>query len=199
MTLISSFSDSLIEAGIDEAGRGALAGPVVAAAVILSRTSEIEGINDSKKLTPQKRKELVLKIKMQAVAYAVSIVNHWEIDKLNILNATFKAMNEAILNLKVKPELVLVDGNQFKNWCGIRHHCIIKGDQKFQSIAAASILAKVTRDEIMMNLHQKYPLFNFAQNKGYPTKKHQELIKRNGISIVHRKSFTQHYFQLTLY
>ena len=175
-------------AGVDEAGRGPLAGPVVAAAVIFDEKTDIPGVNDSKLLTEVKREELFEKIILEALSYSVAIINHDVIDKVNILNATMHAMEKAILSLNIKPDLILVDGNRiFKS--DIPVIPIVKGDGKSFSIAAASILAKVTRDRLMKDLANKFPIYSWDQNKGYPTSKHREVIKIYGPSPFHRKSF----------
>lgn len=178
-----------IESGCDEAGRGCLAGPVVAAAVILSKETQIEGLNDSKQLTPAKRKALVPIIKEQALAYAIAFIDHKRIDEINILNASFEAMNKAVDLLKTRPELLLIDGNRFNAHPSIPHECIIKGDAKFQSIAAASILAKEARDDFMKEIHEKHPEYGWDSNMGYPTKKHKLAIQAFGLSSFHRKTF----------
>ena len=175
-------------AGIDEAGRGPLAGPVVAAAVIFPSKFNIRGVDDSKKLTPGKRDELFDRIISSCTSYAVGIKDEAIIDDINILNATISAMHEAVSKLKKKPDYLIIDGNRFKD-CGIPHKTIVKGDQKSFTIAAASIIAKVTRDRIMMELHEQYPEYNFAKHKGYGTKEHVNLIKKYGYSEIHRKSF----------
>jgi ribonuclease HII len=175
-------------AGVDEAGRGPLAGPVVAAAVIFRKSTIIKGVNDSKLLTEKQREALYDKIISSAIAYSVSIVEPVVIDEVNILNATLRAMKQAVDYLKIKPDLVLVDGNRtFQS--DIPVITIVKGDLKSFSIAAASILAKVTRDRLMKNLAVQYPVYLWEQNKGYPTKKHREIIKKLGPSPLHRKSF----------
>jgi ribonuclease HII len=175
-------------AGVDEAGRGPLAGPVVAAAVIFDEKTDIPGVNDSKLLTEVKREELFEKIILKALSYSVAIINHDVIDKVNILNATMLAMEKAILSLNIKPDLILVDGNRiFKS--DIPVIPIVKGDGKSFSIAAASILAKVTRDRLMKDLANEFPIYSWDQNKGYPTSKHREVIKIYGPSPFHRKSF----------
>ena len=175
-------------AGVDEAGRGPLAGPVVAAAVIFDKKTNIKGVNDSKLLTEKQREALYEKIISSALSYSVSIVEHEVIDEVNILNATLLAMKQSIDDLKIKPDLVLVDGNRtFQS--DIPVITIIKGDSKSFSIAAASILAKVTRDRLMKNLAIQYPVYQWQQNKGYPTKQHREIIKKLGPSPLHRKSF----------
>jgi ribonuclease HII len=175
-------------AGVDEAGRGPLAGPVVAAAVIFKRSSFIKGVNDSKLLTEKQREALYDKIVSSAIAYSVSIIEPVVIDEVNILNATLRAMKNAVDDLRIKPDLILVDGNR-KFQSDMQVIAIVKGDSKSFSIAAASILAKVTRDRLMKNLAVKYPIYFWEQNKGYPTKQHREIIKKVGPSPLHRKSF----------
>lgn len=175
-------------AGVDEAGRGPLAGPVVVAAVIFGKKTFIKEVNDSKQLTEKKREELFNKIISKALAYSVSKINHDVIDEVNILNATMLAMRQAVENLTIKPDIILVDGNR-KFQSEIPVIPIVKGDEKSFSIAAASILAKVTRDRLMKNLAVKYPIYFWEQNKGYPTKQHREIIKKLGPSPLHRKSF----------
>lgn len=175
-------------AGVDEAGRGPLAGPVCVASVILPDGAYLEKINDSKKLTDKVKDKLYDEIKEIAVAYSIVMVSHEEIDKLNILYATFKGMCDAVNGLSVKPDYVLIDGNKIKGM-ELPHECVVKGDSKSISIAAASILAKVTRDRYMMKLDEKYPEYNFKKHKGYPTKDHYEALKKYGASEVHRKSF----------
>ncbi len=174
--------------GVDEAGRGPLAGPVFAAAVILPRGLIIDGVNDSKKLSAKRREELYEEIIEKSLAYNVASASQREIDEINILNATFLAMNRAINNLKIKPDIVLVDGNKLPQ-IDIDAKAIVKGDSLSESIAAASILAKVERDRFMINLSEKYPEYRFDKHKGYGTKLHVELIKKYGCSEVHRKSF----------
>jgi ribonuclease HII len=174
--------------GVDEAGRGPLAGPVVAAAVIFNKRTNIKGINDSKQLSEKQREYLYIKIVSSALAYSVSIVENEVIDDINILNATMLAMKQAVQGLNIQPDLVLVDGNRtFQSEIPVIP--IIKGDAKSFSIAAASILAKVTRDRLMKNLAMDYPIYLWGQNKGYPTKQHREIIKMVGPSPLHRKSF----------
>ncbi|HSW56598.1 MAG TPA: ribonuclease HII [Ignavibacteriaceae bacterium] len=175
-------------AGVDEAGRGPLAGPVVAAAVIFDKKTNIKGVNDSKQLTEKQRESLFEKIISSALAYSVSIVNQNIIDEVNILNATLHAMKQSVDDLKIKPDLVLVDGNR-KFQSDIPVITIVKGDSKSFSIAAASILAKVTRDRLMKKLAVQYPVYLWEQNKGYPTRQHREIIKNIGPSPLHRKSF----------
>ncbi len=188
----------IIEAGTDEAGRGCLAGPVVAAAVILSPDHPIEALNDSKKLSEKKRYALRPIIEQTSLAWAVGIVEADEIDKINILNASFLAMHRALDQLQTRPEHILVDGNRFKVYPNIDHSCIIKGDGKFQSIAAASVLAKTYRDDIMKALHKEYPVYDWKQNKGYPTKKHRAAISEFGSCKLHRTSFKLLPNELTL-
>jgi len=181
------------EAGCDEAGRGCLAGPVVAAAVILPAGFKASGLNDSKKLTHLQRLELRELIIKKAVAWAIGIADVSEIDQINILNASFLAMHRAIDGLTVRPRLLLIDGNRFNPFQGIDHQCIIEGDAKYNSIAAASILAKTERDKIMVDLHEGFPMYNWKQNKGYPTPAHKAAIWEFGISHFHRKSFKMSY------
>ncbi len=183
------FKKGIIEAGCDEAGRGPLAGPVVAAAVIFPKNYKNERLNDSKKLKKSDLAELELIIKEEALAYSVQEVSHLEIDEINILNASYLAMHRSVDDLKLKPELLLIDGNRFKPYKGIPHECIIKGDGKYMSIAAASILAKTHRDRVMTQLAQQYPGYGWETNAGYPTIKHREAIKKLGVTPVHRKSF----------
>ena len=178
-----------IEAGCDEAGRGCLAGPVVAAAVILPLDFENSLLDDSKKLSEKSRNSLRKIIEKEALAWAVEMVTNKEIDQVNILNASFLAMNRAVQKLKVKPEHLLIDGNRFRPQTDIPFSCIIKGDGKLMPIAAASILAKTWRDEYMEKLHNDYPDYMWNKNKGYPTKAHREAIKKYGITPIHRKSF----------
>ncbi len=191
MGLLNFHTKGIIEAGCDEAGRGCLAGPVVAAAVILPKRFTHKALNDSKKMSLTERNELRLMIEQKALAWAVGIVDHEKIDEINILNASFLAMHRAIAQLKTIPESLLIDGNRFNPYEDISHHCIIKGDGKYKSIAAASVLAKTHRDEIMENLHQEYPYYKWDSNKGYPTKVHREAIRTHGVSPHHRKSFKQ--------
>lgn len=175
-------------AGVDEAGRGPLAGPVCVASVILPDGIYLEKINDSKKLTDKVKDRLFDEIKRVAVSYNIVLISNEEIDRLNILNATFKGMCDAVSGLDVKPDYVLIDGNRI-NGMETEHECIVKGDSKSISIAAASILAKVTRDRYMMEMDKKYPEYNFKKHKGYPTKEHYEALKKYGASEIHRKSF----------
>lgn len=178
-----------LEAGCDEAGRGCLAGPVVAAAVILPETNELPALNDSKKLNEKQRVELRPLIETHATAWAVAFVWPAEIDAINILQASFKAMHMAVKKLSVKPEHLLIDGNRFKPFKTIAHTCIIKGDGKMASIAAASILAKTARDDYMEKLALEFPNYGWEQNKGYPTKLHRKAIAQHGMTIHHRQSF----------
>ena len=174
--------------GVDEAGRGPLAGPVYAAAVILSSDCVIEGLNDSKKLTKKKREALFDEIKEKALAYGIASADEKEIDEINILNATFLAMKRAIDSLSVKPDLALIDGNQ-KPHTDIEEVTVIKGDAKSMSIAAASVLAKVSRDRYMLEMAEKYPQYEFARHKGYGTKLHYEKIAQYGVCDIHRRTF----------
>ena len=178
-----------IEAGCDEAGRGCLAGSVYAAAVILPDDYQNDLLNDSKQLTEKRRYQLREIIERDAVAWAVGIVTPEEIDKINILNASILAMHRALDQLKVRPEAIIVDGNRFKPYNNIPHTTIVKGDGKYLSIAAASILAKTYRDDYMNQLAEEYPQYDWRSNKGYPTKKHREAIKQFGITPYHRKSY----------
>ena len=178
-----------VEAGCDEAGRGCLAGPVFAAAVILPHSPQISGINDSKKLSAISREKLRLEIEKTALAFAVCSVEPAEIDEINILKASFLAMHRALDRLKVLPGQILVDGNRFVPYREVPHHCIIRGDGKFLSIAAASILAKTYRDEYMREIHREFPQYGWERNKGYPTRQHREAIKMHGITVYHRRSF----------
>lgn len=188
--LLSQYTDNRIEAGCDEAGRGCLAGPVCAAAVILPKGYENAMLNDSKKLTAKQRSNLRQTIEQEALAWAVAFVDNNEIDEINILNASFLAMNKAIEMLSIRPELLLIDGNRFKANTDIEFKCIVKGDGLYESIAAASVLAKWYRDAYMIKLHEEYPCYDWKSNKGYPTKKHYEAIEVNGITCYHRKSFS---------
>ena len=182
-------SKDILECGCDEAGRGCLAGPVVAAAVILPNGFKSETLNDSKQLSEKKRLTLRKEIQENALAYSVCFITNEEIDKINILNASFKAMSQAVKQLNIRPELLLIDGNRFRTDLEIPYNCIIKGDAKYQSIAAASILAKTYRDEYMETLAKDYPEYNWQKNKGYPTKAHREAIKQFGITPHHRLTF----------
>ncbi len=177
-------------AGCDEVGRGCLAGPVVAAAVVLPPQKDIHPeITDSKKLTPQKRQTLTQYIQKNAVAYGIGVVHHTTIDEINILQAAILAMHQALDQLKTTPELLLIDGNHFKPYRNIPHHCIIQGDQKYQSIAAASIIAKTYRDQYMQKWATIYPIYGWEKNAGYPTAQHKKAIQQWGITPIHRISF----------
>lgn len=187
--LASHFYEGLVEAGCDEAGRGCLAGSVYAGAVIFPPDYENDALNDSKQLSERRRNELREVIKRDAVAWAVGIVTPDEIDKMNILNASILAMHRALDGLAVRPEAVIVDGNRFKPYHDLPHTTIIKGDGKYLSIAAASILAKTFRDDYMASLAAEYPLYDWQSNKGYPTKKHREAIRLHGITPYHRRSY----------
>ena len=180
----------LVEAGCDEAGRGCLAGPVVAAAVILPQSFSSSILDDSKKLTKAKRDLLKPIIEKEAIAWGVGFVSQEEIDEINILNASFLAMHRAVDQLKTTPEMLLIDGNRFNVYKDINHECIIKGDGKYLSIAAASVLAKTYRDEYMAGIHHDFPHYDWIKNQGYPTKKHRLAIMEHGDCIHHRKTFT---------
>lgn len=187
--LKNHYYEGKIEAGCDEAGRGCLAGSVYAAAVILPPDYENELLNDSKKLTDKKRKQLREVIQRDAVAWAVGVVTPEEIDKINILNASILAMHRALDQLKVRPEAVIVDGNRFKPYGNLPYTTIVKGDGKYMAIAAASILAKTYRDDYMDGLAEEYPAYDWKSNKGYPTKKHREAIRLHGVTPYHRMSY----------
>lgn len=187
--LKSHYYEGLIEAGCDEAGRGCLAGSVYAAAVILPPDYQNELLNDSKKLMAKKRYALREEIERDAIAWAVGIVTPEEIDKINILNASFLAMHRALDQLSVRPEAVIVDGNRFKPYQDLPSTTIVKGDGKYLSIAAASILAKTYRDDYMLSLAEEYPQYDWQSNMGYPTKKHRQAILEHGITPYHRKSY----------
>ncbi len=187
--LLNNYFTDKIEAGCDEAGRGCLAGPVFAAAVVLPPDFKNEFLNDSKKLSEKKRVALREIIQKEALVWAVAKVDAPEIDKINILNASFLAMHRAIEQLTVTPEHLLIDGNRFKAFKDIPHHCIVKGDGKYLSIAAASVLAKTYRDDFMQNIHNEYPNYAWNKNKGYPTMQHKLAIQKYGFTPWHRKSF----------
>ena len=197
--LKSSFTPDLIEAGCDEVGRGCLAGPVVAAAVILPKNYKHELLNDSKQLVKEDRELLEADIKRDALAWAVAEVSNVEIDEINILNASFKAMHLALDKLKLRPEFLLIDGNRFKAYPGLLHECVIKGDGKYLSIAAASVLAKTYRDELMSKLSETYPGYGWKTNVGYPTKEHRQGIRALGITTFHRRTFQLLPSQLELF
>lgn len=187
------------EAGCDEAGRGCLAGPVVAAAVILPKNYKNKHINDSKKIPEKLRYELAHEIKHKALAWAVAEVDHIEIDKINILNASILAMHKAVEKLSLLPDFLLIDGNRFKPYKEVKHLCVIQGDGIYLSIAAASLLAKTHRDDLMMDLHKEFPHYGWDTNKGYPTLLHREGITLHGDCKYHRKSFTLLKEELSLF
>ncbi len=187
--LLSFYKEDQIEAGCDEAGRGCLAGPVFAAAVILPPGFENELLDDSKKLTEKQRYFLRPLIEKEALAWAVASVSNSEIDEINILNASFLAMNKAVHQLKITPEHLLIDGNRFRPQTKIPFTCMVKGDGRFYSIAAASVLAKTYRDDFMLKVHEEFPNYDWHKNKGYPTKKHRAAIKKYGPTSLHRMSF----------
>lgn len=197
--LRSFFSRKLIEAGCDEAGRGCLAGPVVAAVVILPKRYRNPILNDSKKLTASQRDELKVEIMEKAVAWNIAMVDNHEIDKINILRATYMAMHLAIEGLSRMPELLLVDGNTFIPFKKIPFKTIVQGDGKFMSIAAASVLAKTYRDEYMNTLHEQFPIYGWNTNKGYPTQEHRDAIAEHGITDYHRRTFNLGDSQLDLF
>lgn len=188
--LHSACLPNVAEAGCDEAGRGCLAGPVFAAAVILPADYSHPLLNDSKKLTPGTRDRLRPQIERDALAWAVALVDHTEIDEINILRASIKAMHRALDKLSVRPAHILVDGNRFIRYHDIPHRCIVRGDSTYASIAAASVLAKTWRDAFMLRMHDHYPVYGWNRNKGYPTAEHRDAIRRFGISPLHRKSFS---------
>ena len=187
--MLKPFFHSQIEAGTDEAGRGCLAGPVTAAAIILKADFEDDTLNDSKMLSAKKRDSLRPLLEDAALTYAVAHVYPETIDKINILNASIKAMHLALDDLSLPPEFILVDGNKFTPYRKIPHNCIVKGDRKYMHIAAASVLAKTARDAYMAGIHEEYPMYNWKRNKGYPTVEHREAIKKYGPTPYHRKSF----------
>ena len=188
MALLTHYSD-VVEAGCDEAGRGCLAGPVVAAAVILKKSANYPELNDSKQLTEKKRMQLRELVMQEALTYGIGIVTAQEIDEINILNASFLAMHRALDVLTFQPELLLIDGNRFNPYKNVKHVCIVGGDAKYQSIAAASILAKTTRDLLMQQYDAQFPVYNWKQNKGYPTREHKQAIADYGTSPYHRLTF----------
>lgn len=187
--LKNNYSGCILEVGTDEAGRGCLCGPVVAAAVILPEDFEHPFLNDSKQLTEKQRKELKPFIEEKALSFGVAFVDEKEVDQINVLQASIIGMHRSIEQLNSQPEFIIVDGNKFKSYQDIPHKTIVKGDAKYLSIAAASVLAKTYRDEFMEKIHQEFPMYNWKQNKGYPTKQHREAIKEFGITIYHRKTF----------
>ncbi|HKM92910.1 MAG TPA: ribonuclease HII [Prolixibacteraceae bacterium] len=188
-SLLPYLKANVIEAGCDEAGRGCLAGPVVAAAVILPHNFENELLNDSKQLSEKQRYLLRPLIEEQAIAWGLGFVTHTEVDQINVLNASILAMHRAIEKLQVKPEHLIIDGNRFKPYANIPHQCVVKGDGKYLAIAAASVLAKTYRDDFMLQLHDEFPVYCWNSNKGYPTKAHREAIMRIGTTPYHRLSF----------
>jgi len=187
--LTFNYSGFSLEAGTDEAGRGCLSGPVVAAAVVLPKDFSHPFLNDSKKVSETKREVLKPFIEKNALAFGVSFTWQDEIDKINILQASITAMHRSIDQLKITPEFIIVDGNTFRNYKEIPHKTIIKGDAKYVSIAAASVLAKTYRDEYMKKIHQEFPMYNWLKNKGYPTKEHRTAIRKFGATKYHRKTF----------
>lgn len=187
--LLPYYQNQLIEAGCDEAGRGCLAGPVFAAAVILPQHFEHPLLNDSKQIKEKDRFKLRQEIESQAIAWAVSMVTHQEIDQINILNASFLAMHRAIEKLQTQPQFLIIDGNRFNPYPTIKHQCIVKGDSKYYAIAAASILAKTYRDDFMEQIDQEYPAYQWKKNKGYPTIAHRNTVLEIGLSPYHRKTF----------
>lgn len=187
--LKSNYSGCKLEAGTDEAGRGCLSGPVVAAAVILPADFHHEFLNDSKQISEAKRKVLRPIIEKEALAYAVAFVDNEEVDKINVLQASITGMHRSIDNLEMLPEFIIVDGNKFRNYKEIPHETIVKGDAKYKSIAAASILAKTYRDDFMEKIHLEFPDYNWKKNKGYPTKEHRNAIQKLGATKYHRKTF----------
>ena len=193
------FQKELIEAGCDEAGRGCLAGPVFAAAVILPDKFYHRLLNDSKQVPEQNRYKLRKVIEKKAIAFAVGVVDNYEIDSINILNASFKAMHLALEKLQQEPQLLLIDGNRFNRYKELRHQCIVEGDAKYSAIAAASILAKTYRDDYMRQLHQEFPHYGWYNNKGYATKEHCKAIEEFGLCKYHRKSFDIKAAQLELF
>ena len=188
MGLLTHYSD-LVEAGCDEAGRGCLAGPVVAAAVVLKKDADYPELNDSKQLTEKKRMKLRELVMREALSYGIGVVTAQEIDEINILNASFLAMHRALDQLTVRPDLLLIDGNRFNPYKKTKHICIVGGDAKYQSIAAASILAKTTRDLMMEQYDEQYPVYNWKKNKGYPTPQHKQAIADYGTTPLHRMTF----------
>lgn len=187
--MLQHFPSDKIICGVDEAGRGCIAGPVVAAAVILPKDFSHGFLNDSKQLSEQQRNELRPIIERHAIAFGVGIIDNHKVDEVNILQATYLAMHQALDQLKKKPELLVIDGNRFKPYKKITHETIIKGDGKFIEIAAASVLAKTYRDEIMEKLHEEFPDYNWQKNKGYPTIEHRKAVKEFGSCIYHRQTF----------
>ena len=190
MQMLKSFHTvGAIEAGCDEAGRGCIAGPVFAAAVILPPGFQEDSLNDSKLLSAKRREQLREVVEREALAFGIGVVDEKEIDEINILNASFLAMHRAVSQLKIQPEHLIIDGNRFKPYGKLAHTCIVKGDGKYASIAAASILAKTHRDEFMTRLHQEYPVYGWDRNRGYPTPSHRKALLEHGPSPYHRRSF----------
>lgn len=187
--LAAYYKKNQIEAGCDEAGRGCYAGPVVASAVILPKNFKHPLLNDSKKLSPAQRETLRPIIEEKAIAWGIGVIDHEEIDKINILKASFKAMHQAIASLTTTPTLLLIDGNRFSAYPSIQHQCFVKGDGRFAAIAAASILAKTYRDRLMQKLHQEFPQYGWNKNMGYGTAAHRNAIDTHGLCKYHRKSF----------
>lgn len=188
MGLLTHYAEG-VEAGCDEAGRGCLAGPVVAAAVILKKDADYPELNDSKQLTEKKRMQLRELVMKEALTYGIGIVTAQEIDEINILNASFLAMHRALDQLTLQPDLLLIDGNRFNPYKKVKHVCIVGGDAKYQAIAAASILAKTTRDMMMVQYGEQYPVYNWKKNKGYPTPEHKQAIADYGTTPLHRLTF----------
>lgn len=196
--MLKSYFKIFDEVGTDEAGRGCLAGPVTAAALILPKNFKNGILNDSKLLSESKRTALRPLIENKAIGFGVAHVYPEKIDKINILNASILAMHKAIDELKIEPKFIIIDGNRFKTYRNVDFECIVKGDSKYMSIAAASVLAKTYRDDYMERLHEEFPMYNWKKNKGYPTKEHREAIRKYGITKYHRKSFRLLPEQLTL-
>ncbi len=199
MALQKFYQKEVLEAGCDEAGRGCLAGPVFAAAVVLDAKKNIKGLDDSKKLNEKQRQNLRFEIEEKALCFAVASYDNKQIDEVNILKASFLSMHLAIDGLRIRPKLLLIDGNRFIPYFNVKHLCIVKGDSKMQSIAAASILAKTYRDDFMMKLHESYPEYGWDRNKAYPTQEHRDAIAKHGITPYHRLSFTLQKKQLALF
>jgi len=197
--LLARYQHEFIEAGCDEAGRGCLAGPVFAAAVILPNDFDHHLLNDSKQLTEAVRYKLRAEIEQKAIAHAVASVDNYEIDEINILNASFLAMHRAIAKLHLKPQFLIIDGNRFNKYADTPHHCIVEGDAKYFSIAAASILAKTYRDDYMKQIAAEHPEYDWHSNKGYPTIKHREMVLKIGYTPYHRRTFRVSDPQLSIF
>jgi len=197
--LLARFQQELTEAGCDEAGRGCLAGPVFAAAVVLSHDFDHKILNDSKQITEKVRYELRKEIEANAIDFAVALVDNEEIDQINILNASFLAMHRAIAQLKTEPAFLIIDGNRFNKYKSVPHHCIVEGDAKYFSIAAASILAKTYRDDFMLQIGAEHPEYDWHSNKGYPTIKHRNAVMEHGYTRYHRRTFRVTDPQLTIF